>query len=530
MTSHIEHTTTFTRFCNTKLAQSKQSNCDYSTKAGADSGPTTSVFIVHLKDTHPVTIQVASHTKQVGSVPAFGNGAGAATVISSNPPQEPKPTPISKPNMKQDTTMRTKQVGSVPAFGDGPGAATITSSNPLAEPEPTAITKPMEERDAWVQNVTPMELVPLTTLKSVAQVQPRERDITTLHYRDVTIQSAPPSQAISEITTRDTSVTAAEATVRVSPRPQYNGTGTNEYTHCKNGTEHRTHYHFNHTKTITEEIIVEEITTTKEIAVTTFPQFRTHNSSRTGTLPGSAPTLDSHYTQLTYHNADVAHPTQSAVFDSFQPAISGISHAPVSSQASRTSRELGLLQLCIFFYILFAGIVLITYVGQSIYDYLTGHQNPEDELLTEEQARWALANLEACAADKSHAKDLFEDLMMLAFFHNIREAKVVLAELKDIPFTKEDVADMKRLIRAYTDAETYSKTPADDVEEAADNDWEESEKLAAESSAQMWEATKKRRAEAEDTNEVVKRRRLVHKSSEEIENGEYRAVKTSDLD
>ncbi|KAI4209707.1 MAG: hypothetical protein LQ351_007361, partial [Letrouitia transgressa] len=93
-------------------------------------------------------------SKQVGKVPAVGNGPGAATINTEDFSGE---TPTTSKTSSQGASASTQSVGSnisgnnevpsataskqsgkVPAFGSGPGAASVASDPALARPAPTS--------------------------------------------------------------------------------------------------------------------------------------------------------------------------------------------------------------------------------------------------------------------------------------------------------------------------------------------------------------------------------------------------------
>ncbi len=393
MSSHNIPITTLPRLC-TKTPSGVQPNCNEPLKMAPNTAATN--IVIALPGTRTVTVHEPAHTKQVGSVPAFGDGKGAATITSSRPLREPKPTAIRKPVEARDDTALTRQVGSVPAFGDGSGAATLTSSDTFAEPEPTT-SQSIGQRNAWVQNASPTKVAQWSTLTAVARVH-RARDVyprsVTLQNGDVTIQTAPsdpestgifdPGLFPPETATFDTRVIPAEISVTLNTVHRQNHT-LGVHTHRKNDTEHRTHHRFNQTKTITEDFtMTQEVTKT----ITTFPQLRTHNLSRPLTLPGTVPSLDSHYTEMTYHHEDVSRPTQNAAFGSFQPAIPGVSHHPVSSQASHNA---SIPSFAVVFYTILVGIMLITAFAHYVHFIVTGEV--EDEPLDAELDKKAVKKI-----------------------------------------------------------------------------------------------------------------------------------------
>ena len=437
MNSHTEPTTTLPRLCN-ESALNQQLHCYNSTKLTSNSD-STKTFTIAFPGTRNITIYPSSHTKQVGSVDAFGDGKGAAKITSSHPLPEPKPTAISRQTMERASIVPNRQFGSVPAFGDEPGAATLTSSSTVAEPMPRAIITQIAERDAWVQNVTPTKVAPFTTLITMVQNhKPRYPSGAPFENRDVSIQTTPADPGSFDsgrfppvTTTYDTRVIPAEINGTVSLIHRHNHT-SNECTHRRNDTEHRTHHRFNHTKTVTE-------------IVTAFPQLRTHNSSRPVTLSGSVPTLDSHYTQMTYHHNQAYQPSQTANLGSFEPVIPEISHHPVSSQAisshsissqaSQATPAPNFISIVLLFYIAVAGIVLLAALVDWV-QYMLSSQGQNKPL------------------EESRAK-------------------------KGAAILKPTRNERKR--------------------NSADRDWEDSERQAAERSARMWEETKKQREETQGT-------------------------------
>lgn len=157
---------------------------------------------------------------------------------------------------------------------------------------------------------------------------------------------------------------------------------------------------------------MEEVTET----ITAFPQLHTHNSSRPVIIPGSDITPDSAYTRMTYHYGNAAQPTQSAIYGSFQPAVSATSHRPVPSQAFHAASPPS---IAIFIYGFIAIIILISAYGQWVHYILTGEVEDEPleaELdkdtvakiqawvqIEEKQDREALARIKARAESKARA-------------------------------------------------------------------------------------------------------------------------------
>ena len=416
----------------------------------------------------------------------------------------------SESSLNLQPSSRTKQVGSVPAFGDGKGAATITST-PLQEPKPNPISKPVMERHAWVQGVTPTKVDPFTTLSSIAQPH---------NPRAVTIQTAPADPSDTrDLMGSDTALFAPPQTTidpRVVPRDditiqitvkQDNGTLAFP-TNRKNATDHKTHHmthhhHVNYTKTITDMI-----TKTRNVTdtVTTFPQLQTQNLSHPYALTGSAASIDSNYTKLTYHNAEAARPTQNAVFSSpFFPAVPGVSHAPASSPAMHAFEAPGIGSLLLFNIIV---IVLGLYLLAS--GKVDEPVRKQEAPLTADEQKVALANLGACAGSVEDAETMLAKLQDKAFKLHERNARVILAELKRKPFSEDDVQAIQKNVNERF--ATHKR------QEALDKDWHESEKLAAEASAQMWEEEKlKRRTTVSQSGPSQRRNAVSEPSSKEVD-------------
>lgn len=411
--------------------------------------------------TRTTTMQGPLRTKQVGSVPAFGDGKGAATITSSQPLQEPKPTAISTSVGDRITTMSTKYTGL--------GGATIAPS-PFVVPKSAEFSHPLAKRNAWVENATPAKVVPLSTPTTMAQIH-KPRDIysrsVTLQNGDVSIQTAPPEPKSTTgfdpvlvpapTETVDTRVIPAEISGTIGPVSTLNHTLSNFGTHCRNDTEHRTHrrtnHNFNHTKTI-----IEELTKTKEVTktITYFPQLRTHNSSRPVTIPGSVPTLDSAYTQMTYHHENAVQPTQSAIYGSFQSAIPEISHQPVSSQAFQAASPPS---IAILVYGFIVAAMLISAYAQWVHYIVTGEV--EDEPLEEELNKDTVAKIKSWV----HIEEK-QDREALARIKARAESKTRAVYEKKL--AEKEYEESKRVSAEYKRER-----------ELTDKDWEESEKKIA---------------------------------------------------
>ena len=400
----------------------------------------------------------------------------------------------------------TKQFGSVLAFGDSKGAATITST-PLQEPKTTPISRPIVERDAWVQSVTPTDAAPFTTLSTIAQpravtIQTASVDSTDMRDFDRALFGPPKTTADAPVVLRD------DLTIQITVQ-QDNGTLALS-THGQNATDHKTHHtahhqHLNYTKTITDMV-----TKTKNVTatVTTFPQLRTHNSSLPYYPTGSGVSINPNYTRLTHHNAEAGYPTQNAALSNpFLPAVLGISHSPASSPAMHAFEPPAAGSLFLFniiivvlgFYLLASG-----RVGEPM--------RKQEAPLTEDEQKTAFANLGACAGNPEEAEALLAKLQEKSFELNERKAKLILAELIRRPLSEDDV----KAIQKGVDYRISTRNRR----QALDKDWRESEKLAAEASVQMWEEEKQRKIEGVSQTVAAGRRNAISSPSTREGNSE----------